>query len=265
MEQYNKSYDENPTQEKLTDFLLEKIKKYKNVSIKTYAIENTHGKYYNIKITANLEGYRNNLFYVVKLNTVSHSSRVINIKCIFTDNDNLKKDMKINADAIIQCFRAVAPDTIVDVYLDTFKDKQNYEHLFVNAKTIKNASIIYVYKRVMDFINVINDKYGQIPLEPYIETPLPITTNEIIETNKSTENTNIQTTITNNNVDNKLSYANITKKKPENNNSSIITNLTNITNIITNKTELDIQEEFLLKQLENIKKLKQLKQLKNTN
>ena len=36
----NKLYEENPTQEQFTEYLLEKIKKYKNVSIKTFETEN---------------------------------------------------------------------------------------------------------------------------------------------------------------------------------------------------------------------------------
>lgn len=260
-----KTYEENPSQEKLTEFLLEKIKKYKNVSTKTFEVKNDKGKYYNIKININLVGYRNNLFYAAKLSTVSHSSRIINIKCIFTDNDNLKQDMKINADSLIQCFRGVAADTIIDVHLDTFTDQQGYEHLAVCAQTIKNASIIYVYKRIMDFVNVINDKYGQIPEEPYVEMDLP----ETIATTTTIYNTNIiKNTNTNANInhytnsDNKLSYANIAKKKQE---ETIQTTQTTTNEAqaqtqpkTTIKTELDIQEEYLLKQLENIKKLKQM-------
>ena len=254
-----KTYQENPSQEKLTEFLLEKIQKYKNVSTKTFEVKNDKGTYYNIKINVNLVGYRNNLFYAAKLSTVSHTSRIINIKCIFTDNDNLKQDMKINADSLIQCFRAVAPDTIIDVHLDTFTDQQGYEHLAVCAQTIKNASIIYVYKRIMDFVNVVNDKYGQIPEEPYVEMELSNTISNTIVNYNTLNITSNQTSNTTSNSNTKVSYANIAKKyQDEQMPLETNTNTNTNQNKTTIKTELDIQEEYLLKQLENIKKLKQI-------
>ena len=155
-----------PSQFEMMEFLISKVKLFKDVIIKTKEISNTNGSCYSIKVYVNnLETIGNGVFYNAKMSTISHGGRIINIKCVFSDNDILKADMKRNADSLIQCFRDIAPGTIIAVKLETFN-----ERLSIVASTVRGASLIFVYKRMMDFIRIINEKYGKIP----VSTNIPI-------------------------------------------------------------------------------------------
>jgi hypothetical protein len=299
----DKKFEDNPTEWQLTEFLISKIKQYNNITIATKEINNDKGNcsYYTIKTTVNLSQFGNHLFYSAKLNTVSHVNRIVNIKCIFADNDNLKKDMQVNADALIQLFRAVGPDTITNVHLETFVDQFGFEHLSVSATTIKGASLIYVYKRVMDFIKAVDEKYGKLP-EDDSEFVNPIAmhikNNEPVANgstpNSKNKSANSQSTTSNYSTDNK-SYAAIVKKPIVNEedvkpvvssstpaNTTLTTTTTTPanqltvesvtqsianTNIITNSSleEIELQEKLLLVQLEKLKIIKMAKQLNNNN
>jgi len=166
-----------PSQFEMMEFLISKVKLFKDVIIKTKEISNTNGSCYSIKVYVNnLETIGNGVFYNAKMSTISHGGRIINIKCVFSDNDILKADMKRNADSLIQCFRDIAPGTIIAVKLETFN-----EHLSIVASTVRGASLIFVYKRMMDFIRIINEKYGKIPVSTNIPIAPSIQSTPIIE------------------------------------------------------------------------------------
>lgn len=166
-----------PSQFEMMEFLISKVKLFKDVIIKTKEISNTNGSCYSIKVYVNnLETIGNGVFYNAKMSTISHGGRIINIKCVFSDNDILKADMKRNADSLIQCFRDIAPGTIIAVKLETFND-----NLSIVASTVRGASLIFVYKRMMDFIRIINEKYGKIPESTKILTSPSIQSIPIIE------------------------------------------------------------------------------------
>jgi len=166
-----------PSQFEMMEFLISKVKLFKDVIIKTKEISNTNGSCYSIKVYVNnLETIGNGVFYNAKMSTISHGGRIINIKCVFSDNDILKADMKRNADSLIQCFRDIAPGTIIAVKLETFN-----EHLSIVASTVRGASLIFVYKRMMDFIRIINEKYGKIPVSTNIPIAHSIQSTPIIE------------------------------------------------------------------------------------
>ena len=151
------------TQEEMKDILISKIKLLDNIDIKTKEINKEKGLFYAINIRVDLSKIGNGLFHSAKLNTVSHINRIVNMKIVFKDNENLHHDMKINTDALIQCFREIAPDTITSIHIETFKDQIDNEHLSLIVSTIKGSSLIYVYKRMIDFVTVINKKYGSLP------------------------------------------------------------------------------------------------------
>ena len=76
------------------------------------------------------------------------------MKLVFSDNETLHHDMKVNIDSVIQCFREIAPDTITNIHIETFKDQIDNEHLSLTITTIKGSSLIYVYKRMMEFVSI---------------------------------------------------------------------------------------------------------------
>ena len=146
------------TQEEMMEILISKIKLFDNIEIKTKEIKD----FYAINVRIDLSKISNRVFHSAKLNTVSHNNRIVNMKLVFSDNEHLHQDMKINIDVLIQCFREIAPDTITNIHIDTFKDQLENKHLSLIISTIKGSSLIYVYKRMMDFVTVINEKYGTL-------------------------------------------------------------------------------------------------------
>ena len=171
-----------PTQLEMKEILIAKISKYNNVDIKSKEVTNNVGQYFAITAHIKLSDIGNCVFHSATLKTVSYNKRIVNIKCVFSDNENLKHDMKVNRDSLFQCFRDIAPDTITSISLEDFKDQSETSHLRIIASTIKGASLIYIYKRLMDFVKIINEKYGNLvntpitsdPLEKYIEIEKPI-------------------------------------------------------------------------------------------
>jgi hypothetical protein len=151
-----------PSQLDMKNILISKLKQYKNVDIKTKEETNNVGIYYSITAHIKLSDFGNGLFHSATLKTVTYNKRTVNIKCVFTDNKNLHHDMKIDRDSVFQCFRDIAPDTITSISLEDFNDQSDEPHLRIIASTIKGSSLIYVYKRLMDFVKIINDKYGNL-------------------------------------------------------------------------------------------------------
>jgi len=151
-----------PTQKEMKDILISKIKHYKNVDIKLKEVTNAVGVFYAITTYIKLDEISNGIFHSATLKTVSYNKRTVNIKCVFSDNENLIRDMEINRDSVFQCFRDIAPDTITNISLEKFNDQSDKPHVRIIASTIKGSSLIYVYKRLMDFVNVINEKYGNV-------------------------------------------------------------------------------------------------------
>jgi hypothetical protein len=96
----------------------------------------------------------------MKLHTVSHKSRVIYIRIIFNDDEARNADMRINADAITQIFREIAPDTIESISITDVEDSKGNKHLAVLAKTCTGASLNYTYERAMEFVHTVDEKYG---------------------------------------------------------------------------------------------------------
>ena len=150
------------TQEEMVDRLISKIETYTNVDIKTKKIEKETGMFYAINLRIDLSDIGSGVFHSAKLNTVSHINRIVNIKLIFSDNEILHEDMKINSDALIQCFREIAPNTITNIKIDTFKDQLENEHLCLTISTVKTSSLTYIYDKTIEYVNVINEKYGEI-------------------------------------------------------------------------------------------------------
>lgn len=165
------------TQEEMTEVLISKIKSLDNIEIKTKEINKEKGKFFAINVRVDLSKIGNGVFHSAKLNTVSHINRIVNMKLVFSDNENLHHDMRVNIDSIIQCFREVAPDTITSIHIETFKDQIDNEHLSLNITTIKGSSLTYVYKKMMDFVSIINEKYGVLPPSNY----KPVSINDIAE------------------------------------------------------------------------------------
>ena len=161
---YDISYEKKETkilsQEEMKDILISKISSFNNVKINTKEINKEQNLFYAINLKTNLHNIDNGVFHTAKLNTVSHVNRVVYIKLVFTDNEILHNDMKINIDSIIQCFREIMPDTIITIKLETFKDQLENEHLSLIVSTIKGSSLTYVYKKMMEFVSIINKKYG---------------------------------------------------------------------------------------------------------
>ena len=166
---YDISYEKKETkilsQEEMKDILISKISSFNNVKINTKEINKEQNLFYAINLKTNLHNIDNGVFHTAKLNTVSHVNRVVYIKLVFTDNEILHNDMKINIDSIIQCFREIMPDTIITIKLETFKDQLENEHLSLIVSTIKGSSLTYVYKKMMEFVSIINKKYGILHYE----------------------------------------------------------------------------------------------------
>jgi hypothetical protein len=265
----NNTENNQPTQLEMVDILTVKIKKYNNVDIKTKEFTNNVGKFYAITAHIKLSDIGNSVFHSATLKTVSYNKRIVNIKCVFSDNENLKHDMKINRDSVFQCFRDIAPDTIITISLEDFKDQSEQSHLRIIASTIKGASLIFVYKRLMEFVKIINEKYGNListPITPTNDTvhiPIPILHSHIESINKTKPVTSPVT-----------SPVLVTVSKPdlviESKPVPIIpkptfeVNNTMSENIIK---ELDEEEKRLQKIIENIKLLKQtqLNYISSTN
>jgi len=241
-----------PTQLEMREILIAKIKNYNNVDIKSKEVTNNVGQFYAITAHIKLADVGNCVFHSATLKTVSYNKRIVKIKCVFTDNENLKQDMKINRDSVFQCFRDIAPDTITSISLEDFKDQSEKLHLRIIASTIKGASLIFVYKRLMDFVKIINEKYGNLfntPL-PYIDDVKPV---PIIPKPISIQNTVYVSKPIQNNVPAPIKYitpeAN-TMYIPLNNNINFIMS----ENIIK---DLDQEEKKLQIIINNIKLLKQ--------
>jgi hypothetical protein len=244
-----------PSQLEMVDILTLKIKKYNNVDIKTKEFTNNVGKFYAITAHIKLSDIGNSVFHSATLKTVSYNKRIVNIKCVFSDNDNLKHDMKINRDSVFQCFRDIAPDTIINISLEDFKDQSEQSHLRIIASTIKGASLIFVYKRLMDFVKIINEKYGNLintPITPIIENipiAIPISHSDIESINKIN---NLVNPVENSVENPKLAIE--PKPVPIIPKPSFEVNNTMSENIIK---ELDEEEKRLQKIIDNIKLLKQ--------
>ena len=149
------------SQEQLTEHLTAKLRGNKFVEVKTKEIKNDRGTLYEIDvINPGLYRIGNGTFFTMKLHTVSHKSRIIFIRIIFNDDEARNADMRINADAIIQIFREIAPDTIESVSITDVDDSKGNKHLAVLASTVKGASLNFTYERAMEFVHVVDEKYG---------------------------------------------------------------------------------------------------------
>ena len=149
------------SQEELMQHLTAKLRTNKFVEVKTKEMKNDRGTLYEIDvINPGLNHIGNGTFFTMKLHTVSHKSRVIFIRIIFNDHETRNADMLLNADAIIQIFREIAPDTIESVSITDVEDSKGGKHLAVLAETIKGASLNYIYKCAMEFVHVVDEKYG---------------------------------------------------------------------------------------------------------
>jgi len=168
--QYQPQSDRKPvSQEELCDFLIEKLKNFKNVTIDTRKIENKQGVCYGIDVkNYSLGNLGKGVIHALTMRTVSHTARIINIKLVFNDNEKRNADMKRNADAIIQIYREIANitkdngelnKTIESIRLEEFEDARHNKHLSIIAESTKGASLIYTYLRTIDFVRAINDKY----------------------------------------------------------------------------------------------------------
>jgi hypothetical protein len=149
------------SQQELCDFLTEKLRANKFVEVTTNEISNDRGSLYEIDVKNHgLFRIGNGTFYSMKLHTVSHKSRIIFIRIIFNDDDTRNADMKVNVDAIIAIFRELAPDTIDSVSIEDVDDSKGGKHLAVLASTVKGASLNFTYERALQFVHVVDEKYG---------------------------------------------------------------------------------------------------------
>lgn len=161
-----------PSQEELCEYLIGKLRNFKNVTITTRPIKNTHGICYGIDVkNYTLSNLSNSVFHSLALRTVSHTSRVINIKLVFSDNEQRNADMKVNADAIMQIFREISNTvksngdynkTLENVRIEEFTDNRGNKHLAILGESTRGASLIYAYLRSMDFVKTINEKYANV-------------------------------------------------------------------------------------------------------
>jgi len=149
------------SQAELTEHLTAKLRGNKFVEVKTKEIKNDLGTLCEIDVfNRGLYRIGNGTFFTMKLHTVSHKSRVIYIRIIFNDDEVRNADMRINADAITQIFREIAPDTIESISITDVEDSKGNKHLAVLAKTCKGASLNYTYERAMEFVHTVDEKYG---------------------------------------------------------------------------------------------------------
>jgi hypothetical protein len=146
------------SQKDLTEFLVTKLRDNRFVEVTTNEISNDRGTLFEIDIkNGGLFRIGNGTFFSLKLHTVSHKSRVIFVTIVFNREVVNEKRILINADSIIQIFRELAPNTI---------DKISIQHLGENkplavvACTIKGASLNYTYERALEFIHIVDEKYG---------------------------------------------------------------------------------------------------------
>ena len=169
---------EQPTQFEMKNILISKLQNYKNVDIKIKECTNNVGIFYAITVHIKLSEFGNGIFHSATLKTVSYNKRTVEIKCVFADNENLIRDMKINRDSVFQCFRDIASsrniDTITSISLEDFKDQSDKSHLRIIASTIKRSSLIFVYKRLIDFVTIINEKYGNLINTVTLPNPKPV-------------------------------------------------------------------------------------------
>ena len=256
----NEIINYQPTQKEMKDILISKIRHYKNIDIKIKEVTNAVGIFYGITAYIKLDEISNGIFHSATLKTVSYNKRTVNIKCVFSDNENLIHDMEINRDSVFQCFRDIAPDTITNISLEKFKDQSDKSHVRIIASTIKGSSLIYVYKRLMDFVNIINEKYGNLITTPNkdLSQLLPNESvslaNTVAEINKSIINSNI--------IENKLNDTKSEDKKKIETQSNekksedkyISSNFTLSSQIIK---DLEAEEIRLQEIIDNIKLLKQ--------
>lgn len=159
-----------PTQEELCEFLVAKLRNFDNVEITINPFENARGTCYGIDVkNKTLSNLGNGVFHSLSLRTVSHTSRVINIKLVFNDDNERNADMQRNADAIMQIYReicnTVKPNgeinkTLETVRIDEFEDARGNKHLTVIGESTRGASLIYTYLKTMEFVREINDKYA---------------------------------------------------------------------------------------------------------
>jgi len=275
-ESQHESYNQ-PNQDEMTEILLSKIKNFKNVDTKIKPIKNNLGVFNAITVHIKLSDIGNGVFHSATLKTVSYRGRMIKIKCVFTDNENLISDMKINRDSIFQCFRDISPDTITDISLEPFKDEKDNEHLRIIATTIKGSSIVYVYKRLMEFVNVINEKYGKLVpndvkheditniLETHMNSQIPMHTYTHMNSNIHYQ-IPIQTHINSNmNTQTPMPTPMLTPMQtpmqtpiPTPIQTHMQIQNTHAKELIRHKiSKLEIEEEVLLKQLEHVRLLKQ--------
>jgi len=149
------------SQQELVEHLTAKLRANKFVEVKINEKTNDRGTLYEIDvINPGLFRIGNGTFFTMKLHTVSHKSRVIFITIIFNDDEARNADMRINADAIIQIFREIAPDTIETISITDVKDSKGNEHLAVRANTVKGASLNFTYERAMEFVHAVDENYG---------------------------------------------------------------------------------------------------------
>jgi hypothetical protein len=241
-------------QEEMKNILISKFNSFNNVEINTKEMNKDKGLFYSINVKTNLYNIDNGIFHNAKLNTVSHVNRIVYIKLVFTDNEILHNDMKINIDSIIQCFREIMPDTIITIKLETFKDQLENEHLTLIVSTIKGSSLTYVYKKMLEFVSVINKKYGNLQYEPKHKLHNQKSLENSVE--PSLENpvdTSIETSIENpvvNPIENPIEK--LVEKPVEN---SVETPVKKpITNIVVETTEKQIINDSILIIIENLKK-----------
>jgi len=256
----NEIINYQPTQKEMKDILISKIRHYKNIDIKIKEVTNAVGIFYGITAYIKLDEISNGIFHSATLKTVSYNKRTVNIKCVFSDNENLIHDMEINRDSVFQCFRDIAPDTITNISLEKFKDQSDKSHVRIIASTIKGSSLIYVYKRLMDFVNIINEKYGNLITTPNKDLSQLLANesvslaNTVAEINKSIINSNI--------IENKLNDTKSEDKKKIETQSNekksedkyISSNFTLSSQIIK---DLEAEEIRLQEIIDNIKLLKQ--------
>lgn len=168
--QDNNQNRKNPTQEELCEHLTSKLRNFNNININTRKMENQQGVFYGIDVkNRSLSNYLNGVFHSLSMRTVSHTSRIINIKIVFNDDEQRNADIWINADAISQIFREIANttkdngeenQTLQAIHIEEFEDERHNKHLSVIAESVKGASLIYTYLKSMEFVKAINEKYA---------------------------------------------------------------------------------------------------------
>lgn len=159
-----------PTQEELCEHLTSKLRNFNNININTRKMENQQGVFYGIDVrNRSLSNYLNGVFHSLSMRTVSHASRIINVKIVFNDDEQRNADIWINADAISQIFREIANTTkdngeenrtLESIRIEEFEDERHNTHLSVIAESVKGASLIYTYLKSMEFVKAINEKYA---------------------------------------------------------------------------------------------------------